>query len=69
MTPCCREPPGGRPLEVYVNQYVPANLSSQLVGLGLQLQADFFGPGSTAHVSLTFSALTAMPGVLQLCGG
>ena len=49
-----------------MNQYVPANLSSPLVGLRLQVQADFFGPGSTARVSLAFSALPAMPGASQL---
>jgi hypothetical protein len=45
-----------------VAQYVSANLTSPLLGLALQLRADFFGPGATARANLTFSELPDSPG-------
>ena len=57
-----RRQPGGSALELYVNQYVPSTLSSSLLGgLSMELQAGFFGKGTTATANLTFSSLPGSP--------
>ena len=58
----CRQPKGAAALELYVNQYAPSTLSSPLLGgLSMELQADFFGSGTTARANLTFLSPSGAP--------